>query len=654
MIIFLVLLILIVTPKPAHAEISQSVYISEVSWAGSTISSADEWLELTNSTTAEIDLAGWYITRLSSSVELKMVTLSGYIPASGNYLISNYSPPNTVITLLLDLTTTEVSLANSNLQLKLYNSNGELMDYADDGIGTPAAGSTTTHSSMERKVPVTDGKLASSWITSSTPLDSTDLTKGYGTPNIAGYPTLSLSSNSIYSKRDYIPKISGSVKSPIFDYDQLKLSTDCSNPEIINIQNDLSFSQDLNNISQSDCAIMLSDPRGVSITNILKNIQLPPDGSITISEVYSHPISGEDEFIELYNNLDTKVDLTSWIVDDTANGGSAPFIITNISIEPKAYIVIYESTSKVIFNDSGDDAILIDPLGNIVSQTKFNNMEKGKAWASVSSLWQIYPHPTPMQPSPVITYPNGVIINELLPNPEGIDTDGEFIEIYNSLLDDVNLNGWILSDSTDLEEGYVLINMKISANSYLTIYYDTSKITLNNDFDHVYLYSPDGKIQSEVTYSNSTEGQSWSRFNNFEYSWTSTITPDQENILSLASNNNIINPSTEQTSPDTEIVNNSNTPSSTSNVQINSFSDEIIVVPEVTEQITTEIIPAVIIEPVNQPNIILASSNKVIITENRRDNSISNIFDNIWKLSFILIGLLSGMTQWHYLSQNNQ
>jgi hypothetical protein len=42
--------------------VPQTIIFSELAWAGSSVSTADEWLELKNLTSSSIDLTGWNIT----------------------------------------------------------------------------------------------------------------------------------------------------------------------------------------------------------------------------------------------------------------------------------------------------------------------------------------------------------------------------------------------------------------------------------------------------------------------------------------------------------------------------------------------------------------------------------------------------------------
>lgn len=75
------------------------------------------------------------------------------------------------------------------------------------------------------------------------------------------------------------------------------------------------------------------------------------------------PLTGEVEWVELYNDNDFEVVLNDWYIDDIENGGSTPKVFTTL-IGPKSYAVI-DLTSAVL-NDASDIVRLLD----------FNKVEK--------------------------------------------------------------------------------------------------------------------------------------------------------------------------------------------------------------------------------------------------------------------------------------
>lgn len=161
------------------------VVINELMWMGMAGNASDEWLELRNMTDQDIDLSGWQLTkkRTSDGAEVLMFTFPvGTTIAGGGYLlISEFDKANSGLNVDPNLAagtgsddSADFALANSNLQIKLYDGDfgggGLLIDSADDGSGTPAAGLTelvggTVYYSMERNATPGDGTQAVNWHT---------------------------------------------------------------------------------------------------------------------------------------------------------------------------------------------------------------------------------------------------------------------------------------------------------------------------------------------------------------------------------------------------------------------------------------------------------------------------------------------------------
>src|SRR3989344_1044218 len=171
----LLLAYLLVPSAWSEEEITTPVVISELLWSGTDLSTADEWIELTNTGTGDVNVGGWILTKLSSGVEEDMLVIpEGSIIGSGaTFLISNYDAGNSRLDIESDVVDTAVTLANTQLLIRLYAPNAEtgrtLMDTVDDGIGAPFAGSNTaTKASMERIDLRGAGNVKENWQTATT------------------------------------------------------------------------------------------------------------------------------------------------------------------------------------------------------------------------------------------------------------------------------------------------------------------------------------------------------------------------------------------------------------------------------------------------------------------------------------------------------
>ncbi len=127
-----------------------------------------------------------------------------------------------------------------------------------------------------------------------------------------------------------------------------------------------------------------------------------------------------------------------------------------------------------------------------------------------------------------------VTINEILPNPTGSDTTGEFIELYNDEPLPVNVCGWSLDDGEGGSTAHTFgSDTFIPARGYRTFFISETGLTLNNDKDAVRLFSPEGRETGNIPYVQSPEGRSFSRFveaGQDVWKW-STPSPDQGNVL---------------------------------------------------------------------------------------------------------------------------
>ncbi|MFH1008431.1 MAG: lamin tail domain-containing protein [Candidatus Latescibacterota bacterium] len=164
---FLVLLTLAIGSSAVYSAAPGDVVINELMWMGSTASSADEWIELRNMTDFEILLDGWTLEKAATIGDTLTIPEGKTIPARGFFMIANYAPAaeNSGLAVTADWVTTAVALVNTQLQIVLKDSEGQVVDVADDGVGDPAAGDNDAKASMMRSDPPGDGALSENWRT---------------------------------------------------------------------------------------------------------------------------------------------------------------------------------------------------------------------------------------------------------------------------------------------------------------------------------------------------------------------------------------------------------------------------------------------------------------------------------------------------------
>ncbi|MGJ3256555.1 MAG: phospholipase D-like domain-containing protein [Alcanivorax sp.] len=151
---------------------AQDVAISEIAWMGTTASTADEWIELINNTSSDINLGGWSLASTDGSPS---ITLSGTLPANGYFLLER-TDDNSAPNIDADFIYTG-ALGNTGEMLELRDDTSTLQDATSSSW---AAGDNTSKATMERIEPFADGALSSSWATA-----TTAYMVGYGTPQNA-------------------------------------------------------------------------------------------------------------------------------------------------------------------------------------------------------------------------------------------------------------------------------------------------------------------------------------------------------------------------------------------------------------------------------------------------------------------------------------
>lgn len=171
---------------------SREVIINELMWMGSKARGQnDEWIELKNTTDQDIDLSDWQFSKKKSNgTEDCMYTFpaEAMIKAHDYIVVSEYDAAHSAINIPCPsekcfvvgtgtnpgaTNDTKFSLANTRLQVKLYNGNlfagAKVIDTADDGVGEPAAGELDKEQdryfSMERNDFPGNGTLKENWHT---------------------------------------------------------------------------------------------------------------------------------------------------------------------------------------------------------------------------------------------------------------------------------------------------------------------------------------------------------------------------------------------------------------------------------------------------------------------------------------------------------
>lgn len=423
-------LVLLVPPLSVGAAdpTGPTVIINELMWMGSSVSAFDEWLELRNLTDQPIDLSGWYLTRKASGVETLMLTLpaDSVIEANGLFVISNYAASSTSSALLdePDVVDSAVSLANTQLQIKLYAPDNVIQDIADDGSGAPLKGgyvSGSAWASMERNYTVSDGTLAGSWHTATSAVGFKPGPE-LGTPGLAN---------------------SNSAPIAVAGADQT------------------TYANDVTTFDGTES----SDPDGDALTYAWDF----GDGSTGAGPTPTHVYS--------------------------VTGAYAVFLAVSdgqLSATDTLQVTVKQHTAPVYTADT-------DPLYDPDHQQHFVGTTNPLAHITLS---------------------------EILPNPMGLDKEGEFIELYNAEAKDISLKDWRLVIDA---KSYSFPDVVIRSQDFLAVGYATTKLTLTNAGATIELQNPKIVSMDSVTYTEGAEGQSFAKVGG-DWVWTTEPTPGEENV----------------------------------------------------------------------------------------------------------------------------
>lgn len=133
----------------------------------------------------------------------------------------------------------------------------------------------------------------------------------------------------------------------------------------------------------------------------------------------------------------------------------------------------------------------------------------------------------------IVAYPGGILINEIMPSPQGSDAENEWIELFNSNNFPVDLSDWQIKDKIGSTKTYTFSQAIMNPNGFFVLKRPESKITLQNTEDGLILLDPTGKVVDEVDYASAKTGQSYCRTENNAWAWSTTPTPNSYNAITL-------------------------------------------------------------------------------------------------------------------------
>lgn len=247
---------------------------------------------------------------------------------------------------------------------------------------------------------------------------------------------------------------------------------------------------------------------------------------LEISALYPNPNEGENEWVRIKNIGSHTTDLSQITLEDLTE---SPWTLSG---ELAALDEIEVSGFPFQLNNGADEVRLRTLDGTLIDYFSYESSSKGKVILRNDETEQGKPSSNEEEPSeesesPVQTPSIFPDFSEALPNPEGPDSEEEWIELYNSSNETLSLEGLWIDDSEGGSSPHGLSG-SLSPGDFLLIDIEDSRINLNNSNDSIRLLGVDGEVLWEFEYTGASEGKSFALIHG-ESIWT-TPSPGTENI----------------------------------------------------------------------------------------------------------------------------
>ncbi|GEM_PF-1338761 len=291
---------------------------------------------------------------------------------------------------------------------------------------------------------------------------------------------------------------------------------------------------------------------------------------IVINEVViGDETSSKNDFIELYNFSQKKIDLDRFSLKKKTKGGTKSNIVsskkffgkigpgdffviknknyigeiksdlefsgTSYSIAKDNRIYLYNGEEQLVdfvywgdcLKDCEENLIKID-LNSSESLSRKIFLEKGS-----DDNFEITSFMTPGSKnifSSKIQYSKKVYFNEVLANPIGEDKGNEFIEIINNDIVGIDFENWAFRNGAG--KVFRIKNLYIEKNSFGVVRIENSRLVLRNSNEELFLLDPNGSIVDRVTIGGSSpSGVSFGKGVDGLWSWNRVVTMGESNKL---------------------------------------------------------------------------------------------------------------------------
>jgi hypothetical protein len=202
---------------------------------------------------------------------------------------------------------------------------------------------------------------------------------------------------------------------------------------------------------------------------------VPNPGAVVINELLANSPGKEPDWIELYNTTNSSIDIGGWFLSDSKNNLTKYHIAEGTTISPNQYIVFNQDQDfgneddpgcyePFALSNNGETVILSS--GQDGTLTGYRDVEDFGASQTGVSFGRYYKSSTDNYnfvamesetPGSANANPKvgPVVINEIMYNPDWPDGGSytneqyEYIELYNTSTEPVNLQGWKFTNGID-------------------------------------------------------------------------------------------------------------------------------------------------------------------------------------------------------------
>lgn len=361
-----------------HSSVAQAqlpagpLLLGEVAWAGSSKSTADEWLELWNLGDEPIDLAGYRLIGAGGADGITFEA-SHTIPPRSAFLIANYDAEKSAMAIDPQIITSAVSLPNDKLKIELHDPDGFVVDTVGDGNAPPAGYSSSTKASMLR---APDG----SWRTAETGERLDDGIADLGTPGICD--------GCRWSDADLNAAISTTTESvlPV-----------TSSTEPLVATTDSSTAATIETVSSTEPVIatpITTAEQTAPEPIVIPTVEPEPQPTITttvttrtisypafrLHRIYPAPSNGEKEWVEIELPGGTSLaDLNGYTLYD-ATSRAAVFPPSDMTLVSHVGNIVRIELKSAKLNNGGDTVELRRPDGSVVERMTYPKTTSGQSW----------------------------------------------------------------------------------------------------------------------------------------------------------------------------------------------------------------------------------------------------------------------------------